>query len=94
MCDLVDNCPNTTNPHQDDADGNGIGDLCEVIPLSNCTRSDSLALDENKWIGPLVANWYDNPCYWSQESFPDDCDDVIIDLPNATINLRLSLIHI
>lgn len=88
ICDSIDNCPITTNPYQDDTDGNGIGDLCETIPISNCARSDSLVLDENKWIGPLVANWYDNPCYWSQETFPDDCDDVIIDLPHSTINIR------
>jgi hypothetical protein len=26
---VVDNCPNETNPNQDDSDGNGIGDVCD-----------------------------------------------------------------
>ncbi|MDQ2657337.1 MAG: thrombospondin type 3 repeat-containing protein [Bacteroidota bacterium] len=30
IADVTDNCPYTTNPNQDDANGNGIGDVCDA----------------------------------------------------------------
>jgi hypothetical protein len=33
IADSVDNCPGVANPDQSDADGNGIGDLCDVVAI-------------------------------------------------------------
>jgi hypothetical protein len=32
ILDNVDNCPNNCNPQQIDADGDGIGDVCDTVP--------------------------------------------------------------
>jgi hypothetical protein len=34
VLDTVDNCPRVPNPGQEDADGNGVGDVCEVTALT------------------------------------------------------------
>jgi len=31
ICDRIDNCPDDSNPGQEDADGDGIGNVCEPI---------------------------------------------------------------
>ncbi len=31
VCDSVDNCPSVANPGQEDGNGNGIGDACEIV---------------------------------------------------------------
>ena len=33
ICDMIDNCPNISNPGQIDTNGNGIGDACEESSL-------------------------------------------------------------
>ena len=32
--DIIDNCPTTPNPNQNDADGDGVGDACDNCPSS------------------------------------------------------------
>ncbi len=34
-CDFADNCPSSYNPSQSDHDGDGIGDVCDPVPV-NC----------------------------------------------------------
>lgn len=40
--DETDNCPETPNPDQSDINGNGIGDVCESIALSDCPNTITL----------------------------------------------------
>ena len=35
ICDRVDNCPAVSNPGQEDVDGNGVGDACELSVCGN-----------------------------------------------------------
>ena len=50
--DCVDNCPGTVNPLQENADGDGSGDLCDCAPS-----------DPDVWIGaPEINDGRDNQC--------------------------------
>jgi hypothetical protein len=43
IADHVDNCPNTDNVNQPDADADGVGDACELRPVIQCVyRADSV----------------------------------------------------
>ncbi len=35
IVDVLDNCPNTPNPDQEDSDGDGVGDACTIQPGAN-----------------------------------------------------------
>lgn len=88
ICDSIDNCPSLTNHDQLDINSNGIGDACENLGVANCAREANINDNINRWVGPLVGNWYDDECYWSKGSFPTECDDVVIDLNQASVTLR------
>ncbi len=47
ILDCIDNCPNTYNPGQEDADGDGIGDVCESGDVSIFTEQDFIDRGEN-----------------------------------------------
>jgi hypothetical protein len=34
----LDNCPSVSNPNQEDADGDGIGDVCETAAIPTLTE--------------------------------------------------------
>ncbi|MCB0668041.1 MAG: right-handed parallel beta-helix repeat-containing protein [Saprospiraceae bacterium] len=33
----------------------------------------------NSWIGPPQGDWFADPAYWSQNHFPENCEEVIIE---------------
>ena len=40
VVDIIDNCPYTNNPNQNDSDGNGVGDVCESICVADFAPTD------------------------------------------------------
>lgn len=82
--DATDNCPTQSNSDQLDINMNGIGDHCDGTYA--CSRVPGN--NENRWIGPMIGYWYDDPCHWSKGSFPTPCDDVVIDIENTKVVLR------
>jgi len=57
ILDTVDNCPNAFNPYQEDADGDGIGDVCEGVPMppSKYTITFTISTDAGKLAGATVT---------------------------------------
>lgn len=55
VCDDVDNCPAVANPNQEDSDGNGVGDACEVAKKCDLDGNGSIDVNDIKAIAKLFG---------------------------------------
>jgi len=51
--DSVDNCPNVSNPGQEDTDNDGIGDVCDPTPNGD----GSVTADDIAIFKPIIGKW-------------------------------------
>jgi len=73
LSDSIDNCPNNSNPQQQDCDDNGVGDACELIlfPERDANMNGVIDACENVagWVGgPSGA--FNDPANWSSGRVP------------------------
>ena len=73
VSDTEDNCPAVANSDQLDADGDSLGDACDICPedLDNDADSDGLCAEADNC--PAVANSAQND--FDGDGLGDDCDD-------------------
>ncbi len=94
ICDDQDNCPDNYNPGQEDADGNGIGDLCDTAgsDCGNVTLTvDRGTLTVTGLHGAPVTSLQVFDSNWQQEfQCFSDCEDVtLIDLDNGVYEIYI-----
>ncbi len=72
VADSDDNCPDTTNPGQEDVDNDGIGDACDTCPNdeNNDADSDGLCGD----VDNCPAQWNPNQADTDGDGIGDACD--------------------
>ncbi|MEE2643489.1 MAG: MopE-related protein [Myxococcota bacterium] len=68
LCDQSDNCPEISNPDQQDLDGDGLGDLCDLCP--EVFDPDQIDLDQDG-IGDAC-----DPLICVPDGQPERCDGV------------------
>ena len=89
--DFLDNCPIDSNPDQEDADMDLIGDVCDPFPNDACNFVGDLPCST-----AMLAAFQDNSCEdWSGVSQPgEDLQSAVLtktDLSNANLNGALLL---
>jgi len=48
---------------QKDSNINGTGDACDSAAIIDCIIDPIASNNLNQWIGSIIVNWYDDPCY-------------------------------
>ena len=56
--DVIDNCPNTFNPNQEDADNDSVGDLCDNCKYGpNTTQGQAIFGQKITALNPTTFTW-------------------------------------
>ena len=81
IADTVDNCPTVSNPLQQDCDGNGVGDACELklFPERDANQNGVVDACEGVagWIGG-ESGAFNDPANWSSGTVPGPSTDLFL----------------